>query len=278
MPAIDLTVLTVLMPATPREPMVILENGAALRMVVVNRESISQLEPEWETPGLYVLLYPVPDRANASPDRRPGIYIGKTGPGGLRGRLLTHSRARDGWLRALLIARDTSAGFNAGHVGWLESRLWSVADVAAQVRLVNDNRPRDETLELFERSWLEGTVEPIRQTMRLLGYPLDPPDDDPPPKDPRKHHGVTVSQLMEAGILRAADEIEYTGRGHEGKRAQLESDGSIIVDGARFTSPSAAGAKVRGGAVNGWGVWARRGADGELVTLGELRARLKREV
>ena len=272
----DVIVLTVLMPGAAREPIIFRENGAALRMALVPRQSINVLSSDWEVPGIYLLLFPATLDEVTELGRRPRVYVGKTGPGGLRSRLQTHAHQKPNWTRALIVARDTSAGFNSAQAGWLEGRVWSVARAAAQTELVNGNQPRDETLEPYERSWLEGTIEPIRQVMRLIGYPLDPADDDPvTAAGPRRHHGVTIRHLIEARLLVAGDTIEYTGRGHEGALAVLQADGSILLNDAQYSSPSAAGAAIRGGAVNGWERWARRDDSGDLVSLGEIRARLR---
>lgn len=272
----DVTVLTVIMPGAAREPIVFRENSAALRMALVSRESINLLTGEWEVPGIYLLLFPAAQDPMTARERRPRVYVGKTGPGGLRSRLQTHAHQKLGWTRALLVARDTSAGFNSAQAGWLEGRVWSVASAAAHVELDNGNQPRDETLDSYERSWLEGTIEPIRHVMRLVGYPLDPADDDPVIEPGvRRHHGVTIGRLIEAGLLVAGDTVEYTGRGHEGTIAVLEADGSILLNGTHYSSPSAAGAAIRGGAVNGWEYWAQRDGSGNLVSLGEIRAKLR---
>lgn len=112
--------------------------------------------------------------------------------------------------------------------------------------------------------------------MRLIGYPLDPVDDAAVgAAGPRRHHGITLSQLIAAGLLLPGSQIEYTGRGHQDRVATIESDGSILLDGTRFASPSAAGAAVRGGAVNGWEYWAQRDAAGDLVPLGVIRTGLQ---
>ncbi len=55
-------------------------------------------------------------------------------------------------------------------------------------------------------------------------------------------------------------------------KASVRSDGTINCDGTIYTSPSIAGARVRGRkSLNGWKSWQFRNAKGEWVYLDELR-------
>ena len=58
--------------------------------------------------------------------------------------------------------------------------------------------------------------------------------------------------------------------------AVVGDDGSVTVEGQRFTSPSSAGSFVRDGkATNGWAFWAVE-RDGSKVPLATVRARYLR--
>ena len=259
-----------LIPQSPADPIVIYNDQAALRMALVEKEAITLLATDWERPGVYLLLYPI------GPDGIFDIYVGKASTGGLRSRMLTHKNVKPGWIRAFLITRDTTHGYNSAHVGWLEGRLWSLVKAAARAHLVNGNQPGAENLPAFDRATLELAISPIRQVMRLLGYSLAPEDEATPVKAPgtRHYHGVKLLDLINGGLLAAGTTVELTWTGHEGTKATIEADGRLLLDGVSYATPSAAGAAVRGGIVNGWEYWAVRDANKDLVSLAELRAQL----
>lgn len=76
--------------------------------------------------------------------------------------------------------------------------------------------------------------------------------------DPQTKAGdwVELKHLIEAGLLAPGDTLVATHRDFKGKWASLRSDGSIELDGKRYTSPSAAGGALRKRATNGWYFWA----------------------
>jgi hypothetical protein len=265
----EATPFTTLIPQSPFDPIVIHNDGAALRLAVVERDAIALLDGTWERPGVYLLLY-------AIDDGRFEIYVGKASTGGLRSRLLSHRNVKPGWTRAILITRDTTYGYNSAHVGWLEGRLLSVAKAAARAEVVNDNSPGTENLPAFDRATLELAIPPIRQVMRLLGYSLEPEDETGPARVPgtKRYHGVKLLDLIDAGLIAPGTTLEFTWSGYEGTQATVQPEGTLVCNGNVYRSPSAAGLAVRGGAVNGWEYWAVRDQHGDLVSLGELRSRL----
>ena len=269
----EVSPFTALIPQSQSEPIVLLSERAALRMAVVVREAISLLDSDWEQPGVYLLLYPI------GPDGAFDIYVGKASTGGLRSRMLTHKNVKPGWMRSLLIKRNTPEPYNSAHVGWLEGRLWSLVKAAAHAHLVNSNQPGTENLPAYERATLELAINPIRQAMRLLGYSLapEPGEGDPPlpgARSRRRYYGVKVLDLINAGLLSAGAVLEVIGTGFEGTKATVEADGRLLLNGVAYATPSAAGAAVRGGIVAGWDYWAARDDNQNLVSLAELRARL----
>ncbi|HEX7948878.1 MAG TPA: hypothetical protein VF494_00910 [Candidatus Limnocylindrales bacterium] len=261
---------TTLIPQSPIDPIVVYNDQAALRMAIVDKEAITLLDAAWEKPGLYLLLYPI------GPDGLFEIYVGKASTGGLRSRMLTHKNVKPGWIRALLITRDTTYGYNSAHVGWLEGRLLSLVKAAARTKIVNGNQPGAENLPAFDRATLELAIGPIRQVMRLLGYSLEPEDEQAPVKvaGPKHYHGVKVTDLIAAGLLAPGNMLEFTWTGFTDKHATVTPDGRLDLDGVPYTTPSAAGTAIRGGAVNGWEYWAVRDANKDLVSLAELRSKL----
>ena len=264
---IDALPLTVLVPESQRRPIVVYDSQAALRLADVEREAIAVLDAAWDSAGVYLLLWTTADQS----DGRLPVYIGEAAQG-LRKRVTQHVAGKEGWQRALLVARDTRYGFNSAQVGWLEGRLWSLALAADRVRPTNKTQPRDETLPDYDRAVLETVVVPVARLLRLLGYPLSPRDEDL--KAPSKaHYGTTLQDLLAAGLLREGDALVFTYPGHPATATVL-GDGSLELNGERYASPSAAAARVRGGATNGWEHWARPDEHGNPIALAVLRAHL----
>lgn len=85
---------------------------------------------------------------------------------------------------------------------------------------------------------------------------------------PEGHHGkvvdpqtkagdwIELKHLIEAGFLTPGDRLIPTHRDSKGVEGVLAHDGSIELDGRRFTSPSAAAKHLRKIATNGWYFWA----------------------
>jgi hypothetical protein len=262
--------LAVLLPDSPAAPALLYDTTAALAMAVVDRAAVGELASGWDAPGVYVLL----DRHD--PEGSWGCYVGKA-PAGVRARLGQHLRGKDHWARALLVRRDTTFGFNSAHVGWLEGRLHDLLEAAADTRLHNGVRPRDETLPPYERAALESVVPPIRRVLRLLGYDTEPPDDQTTARPAartrsNRFFGITVKQLLDAGELTAGEILTST-NGVYPATAVLHDDGTIEWNGTHFSSPSKASGAVKGGlASNGWDFWAVERPTGRMP-LATVRAR-----
>lgn len=116
---------------------------------------------------------------------------------------------------------------------------------------------RTETVPWDENLIDERTAELVETLLRV--WPV-----------PQGHHGkvvdpqtkagdwVEIKHLIEAGLLAAGDTIVATHRDLKGREATLTTDGAILLDGKRYSSPSAAGAALRHSATNGWYFWAVR--------------------
>ena len=93
----------------------------------------------------------------------------------------------------------------------------------------------------------------------------------------KKHFGVTLEELLDAGLLSTDDRLELQwsrdGGTYEGK---LRSDGSILAKAGhgwkQYDTLSAAAAEIGGRPLNGWDHWRRINADGSRTTLKEIRA------
>jgi hypothetical protein len=268
----DALPVTALLASEPGVPVVVFDSNAALRMAVVDRQSVDGLDDSWDAPGVYLLLDPV------ALDGAYGVYVGKA-PAGLRARLTQHLKSKDHWARALLVVRDTTHGWHSAQVGWLEGRLYDLLDGASLAKLSNGNRPQDETLPAYDRIALEAAVTPISAVLRLLGCSPDAFDEDAPSESPvraaPRQYNVTVSELVAAGDLVAGERANST-QASAPATAVVGENGALVIDGQPFTTPSAAGSHVRGGkATNGWAFWAVE-RDGTTVPLATVRARFLR--
>ncbi len=258
-------------------PITVFDNAAALRAVVASRADVRRIGAEWDIPGVYLLF----EDAGAHGYFRS--YVGKA-PAGLISRVRTHVREKEGWERAILIARDTTHGFSSAQVAWLEGRLWSLINASEHGELTNSQQPRDETLPPYERAGLERLVSPIARLLHLVDIDVSPstePEEGetlelPPPARRKRVFAGTLTDLLRAGLLHDGQEILFTWTGLEqpGSIVVVGGEALILIAGATHKSPSGAGLAIRGGAVNGWSYFSTREADGGLITLGELRARL----
>jgi Restriction Enzyme Adenine Methylase Associated len=267
-PEDDRLPVTVLIPDSVAAAIEIYEQSAALRVAIVERVGVGALGADWDRPGLYILL------DHHSTDGLWASYVGKA-PAGIRARLLQHVSHKDHWSRAVLIQRDTTHGFNSAQVAWLEGRVYDLLSAAQNATLHNRNRPGDETLPAFERTALEASIEPIVRVLRLVGFDTSTPEEQPSLAQKVKtstFHGVTVQEVMAAGLLTSGDQLTST-NGAWPAVGHIDDTGNVVYQGTTYPSPSAAGSAVKGGkATNGWDFWAVETATG-LVRLSTLRAR-----
>lgn len=257
---------TVLLPDTRREPIEIHDHSVALKMALVEKDAVALLDPQWDRPGVYILLDGVAEDASF------GVYVGKA-PAGIRTRLLDHERRRQ-WVRALLIQRDMQHGLNSAQAGWLEGDLYELFDAADRARLHNTVKPGDDTVPGYDLRILESFRDPIVRVLRLLGYDPATADDtttDVRPKRSVTYHGIGLKELVAAGLLAAGDKLVST-NGSWPAAAVLNDDAEIEYAGTRYPTPSGAAAAVKSGPANGWDFWAVESADGS-TRLSVLRAR-----
>jgi hypothetical protein len=268
MTADDRLPFTCLVPDAPGVVEVFDQTGA-LRMAVVEREAVADLGMDWDAAGTYILLDP------PGADREWTAYVGKA-PAGLRQRLMSHVRNKDRWVRALLVQRDTTHGFNSAHTAWLEGRLYDLVTASQRGTLHNGQRPGDDTLPPYDRQMLETTIDPISRVLRLIGYEPAPPGDEPESASRRRtpmRYTTSVSDLIDAGLLSPGQRLVSTYGGYPAD-AVVGGGGEIVWDGAAYATPSSAGHAVRGGkSTNGWAFWAVETEAGK-ETLATLRTRL----
>ena len=266
----DALPITVLVPEDLSSPVEIYDQHAALKLAVVERAAANNLGPEWDQPGVYLLL----DRHDA--DGRWGVYVGKA-PAGIRNRILDHQRKKDHWYRAVLIRRDTTYGFNSAQAGWLEGRLYGLMAAAEDAVLNNGNQPQDETLPPYDRQMLEMVVLPVQRILRVLGLDTSTVDERPTESAGRtrtsRFVGITLGQIVEEGLITVGTTLVSL-NGAWPATATVGFGGTVDFKGVNYPTPSAAASAAKdGGAANGWDFWAVEGPNGR-TPLAVLRAEL----
>ncbi|MEA3549259.1 GmrSD restriction endonuclease domain-containing protein [Pseudarthrobacter sp. C1] len=86
-------------------------------------------------------------------------------------------------------------------------------------------------------------------------------------------HDVSVADLIKAGLLTPGQEI-YTRGTEASESATILANGSILVLGVPFETPSGAAKRITGRATNGWTFWVVDRERG--ITLATLRSRLEK--
>ena len=109
----------------------------------------------------------------------------------------------------------------------------------------------------------------------------DPPTPPDPPRPRPRSSRVSLRHLIEAEILKLPFEIHMIHR-RQRFTAHVEADGTIVSQGNRYATPSAAGSaiRVRHGdrpEVNGWEVWRFTESDGRDQRLYVLRDRFLKQ-
>src|SRR3712207_2347259 len=100
-----------------------------------------------------------------------------------------------------------------------------------------------------------------RRVLRLLGYDTESPDDQVAARPAartrsNRFYGITVQQLLDAGLLTAGETLTSTNSVYPATAA-LGSSGEVQYNGTAHPSPSNAARVVKGGLhVNGWEFWA----------------------
>ena len=98
-------------------------------------------------------------------------YVGEVSRRDLLTRLAEHFSQKQWWSRALLIASEAKDGLNSAEIGWLEGRFYDVLNNAVAAELMNNVRPRDDSIAPKDRGVLERYVEPVMAALRACGAP-----------------------------------------------------------------------------------------------------------
>lgn len=128
----------------------------------------------------------------------------------------------------------------------------------------------------YDLPMLEAAVDPIARLLHLLGHDTTTSADEetidtdaPTPPGTKVFHGVSLSDLLEAGLL-TGDEKLLSTISTVNATAQLQPDGRIEYGGHFYLTPSGAAIAARGSSANGWSMWAVETPNG-LVRLASLR-------
>jgi hypothetical protein len=266
------------LPHSSCEPLELKVKTPALAMAVVDRQAISRLDEKWNGAiGVYVLLGPAADGTHEYL-----AYVGKSGTGGLKERLMTHRSSptwekphelpKEWWKRALIVRSRDEDGFNSAEAGWLEGRLWETLARAPAAKLVG-RKGEDKTLPKDQRDELDQFVPPIMAVLRAIGAPPDTPDQEVKQKKIKKY-GAGISDLIDAGLLAPGTRLRSLPSTHEAI-AVVQADGRLEVNGVLYEKPSTAAVAVVGYEMNGWNFWGASSGDGTRVPLAELRKQLE---
>lgn len=257
---------TAIVSADPSRGLVLRDDVNAVEMRVFQRWSVTNAEPEWDCPGVYLLL---------GPPAVDGIWSGYVGRSdSLRTRVARWAYDRDDWSRCLLVRRDTTYGFDATQINWLEAHIYEQLRASALADLWNKVQPCGGRVPPYSLRTLLACADGVMFALRLLEREPSAPDDSAPPMSPRTRRRSTASlrNLLDAGLLRAG-ETATSINSLWPATAQVSASGQIVFNGITYPTASAAAMAAKGGnTVNGWEFWAvQRG--NQPVQLAQLRAR-----
>ncbi|RGA05576.1 DUF2924 domain-containing protein [Microbispora triticiradicis] len=296
--------LSVSLPLTLDGPFEITVEHSVVGIVVTERATLTRLGPEWDVPGVYLLL----DRPDLT--GRWGAYVGKAASRGLRSRLREHLKARDHWYRAVLIRRDSKKTLNSAEAGWLEGHLYDLLHASGQVQLHNGNRPQDDSISVEEQLSLRTYIPPVLHTLHILGHRLtatppvagrrvfdlrksqrgkttretgrpvvatsSPSATTPKGKKSTKTKSdIKLIDLVREGLVPPGTVLVPKSRSHT-DTAVVNPDGSLQFRGTRREAVSNPAQELAGYEVNGWTFWRVETPQGK-VSLDALRKRLQQQ-
>ncbi len=248
------------------------------KIIVAPRSMMAELasREEVKRTGIYILLGPDPENP-----LRDAVYIGE-GDNVLT-RLAFHDKdeSKDFWIRcAVIISKDQN--ITKSHGRYLESRLIGLAHEAGRATVHNGTAPLAPPLPESDIADMEYFLSQLTMVFPVLGFQfLQPkPVINSNGKGPSKTESPTFS-LTVAGTDAKAREIggEFvvlkgsTARvegikswtSYRSLREQLVQEGKLVLssqsdyfvfaDDVAFSSPSAGGAVVNAGNINGRTAW-----------------------
>ncbi len=226
---------------------------------------------ESDKSGIYLLTGTDPE------SDRPAIYIGEAE--NIRYRIKAHTE-KDFWNQVIyFVSKDEN--LTKAHIRYLEGRLIELANTAGRALLINGQNSGAKLPE-SDREDMEVFLEKVSQLLPVLGIDLLVPASGATTgtttkavlqteikghkaKGYRTPNGFLVLKGSEAVLHERASAQKYPWA--YGMRQKLKTEGDLLENGNRlvftkdveFGSPSAAGAVVHGGNVNGLIVWKTSG-------------------
>lgn len=145
-------------------PLEIIDDTSAVRAAFVEKYGIHSLPDNWKNScGFYILFSPLRD------DNSFEAYVGKA-TNGFFNRLNHHYDDKSWWRTAMLVYRDTTAGFSSTQSSYLEGRMRDILDLSPHVTVHNIASTGDRTLPEWEKPAMESVVLSALRIMFLRGY------------------------------------------------------------------------------------------------------------
>jgi hypothetical protein len=143
---------------------------------------------------------------------------------------------------------------------------------------MNIKRPGDDSIKPQDLGVLKHYVEAILAALRACGVSPDTADQKPMPNSKPKRYSETLADLIAEGLLKPETKLQPLKPLKPGlaTQATVLPDGQLQIEGQTFTSLSGAAKFVTGTvAVAGWDFWGAPSDEGPLVSLFDLRERLR---
>ncbi|VGO17003.1 hypothetical protein PDESU_05597 [Pontiella desulfatans] len=235
-------------------------NGKAIACPRANINGF-RTRPEIDSPGVYILSGSDPDTG------KPTIYIGEAES--VRSRIANHTN-KDFWVSVTcFISKDEN--LTKAHVKYIEGQLIKQANDSGKVCLMNSSSSGARLPEA-DAAEMDVFLEKIYQLLPILGIAhFTQIEEEPSPRElfsckigslvahgRRTTNGFVVYKESQA-VLKHRKSAVHTKRMREslvenGILKEL-NDHCIFTLDHEFSSPSAAGAAVRGGSTNGLTAW-----------------------
>jgi hypothetical protein len=238
------------------------------------REQLRQLSDQEEsgTTGIYFLLSGINTEMIQ-------MYVGETE--NFLQRIKNHHQKKDWWTHFIVFQSEGNS-LNKAHVRYLEYIFWKKAEESAQIQLMNDQNPKMPNLskeDVADLQIFEDNILYILEAMNL-GYfsssflvtANDFNSTEYQCKIPSTDYEATMIKRGESYILKSGSYLKKRPKESFGKNnsgyynkwqeitnsdyvKSIDSNVCLLEKDLEFNSPSAAGAMVRAGAINGLTTW-----------------------